>query len=642
MTDFNKKLHFLRKNATELPIYSSSSVEDEYPNRIIVIFTDVVEITDSTGVSINIDSVLSTISEVTGSGTSILTFIINEYVAFGDIVDFSYNASIGNLKDSTDQNLVSITTKTVTNNVLYTDIIAPTNLTTTSPSPGNVQLFWDDNSDNEIGFKIERKIGSEDFIEISRVESSVETYLDGSLTIGDSYSYRIRSYNATSNSSYSNTAIQVVTSLTTNCHYIREGATGSATGADWTNAWTDLPVSFTRGHTYYVASGTYGPHTLSTAESDTTFIFIKKATVDNHGTNTGWDDSYATGQAVFQNNLNQILVIARGYWDIDGQTGTGTSGHGLKFYIPLSGEYSSSYWQVIQIIDPSYSYSPRHFINIRHCEIQHVGAGGFVDGEGQRHGGRGIAVHSTAALRNSVFQYCYIHDIPGVPLYYVSSSRFNIVEYCHVSRDYSDAISHGEGIQTNTTVEYLFIRYSTWEDIEGTAILSLQSTVEIYGNIFYNTPGYPTAGQSGSGIGMGVAVGQNDIKIYNNTSYNLVGSNCAFYASDTRTGNNMYNNIWVNCDELYFYNITVDYNFFYNNGITAYINGGIWGQGSNDAHKQDGTEDPFTDSATFDFTLSSELDEGMVLPAPYDRDMNGNIRGSGGVWSRGAFQKSGI
>jgi hypothetical protein len=39
-------------------------------------------------------------------------------------------------------------------------------------------------------------------------------------------------------------------------HYVRAGASGNGSGADWTNAYTDLPGSLTRGDTYYVAAGT--------------------------------------------------------------------------------------------------------------------------------------------------------------------------------------------------------------------------------------------------------------------------------------------------------------------------------------------------------------------------------------------------
>ena len=40
--------------------------------------------------------------------------------------------------------------------------------------------------------------------------------------------------------------------------YVREAAAGANDGTDWTNAYTTLPASLTRGDTYYVADGAYG------------------------------------------------------------------------------------------------------------------------------------------------------------------------------------------------------------------------------------------------------------------------------------------------------------------------------------------------------------------------------------------------
>lgn len=41
-------------------------------------------------------------------------------------------------------------------------------------------------------------------------------------------------------------------------NYIRAGASGDRTGADWTHAYTNIPITMTRGDTYYVAEGNYG------------------------------------------------------------------------------------------------------------------------------------------------------------------------------------------------------------------------------------------------------------------------------------------------------------------------------------------------------------------------------------------------
>lgn len=99
-------------------------------------------------------------------------------------------------------------------------------------------------------------------------------------------------------------------------HYVRAGAIGQNNGSDWTNAWTDLPTSFVRGDTYYVAAGNYGPHLFDIPESGDLFISIKKATPVDHGEATDWSDSYSFGQAVFAESINFIT----GYWIWDGVT----------------------------------------------------------------------------------------------------------------------------------------------------------------------------------------------------------------------------------------------------------------------------------------------------------------------------------
>ena len=61
--------------------------------------------------------------------------------------------------------------------------------------------------------------------------------------------------------------------------YVREAAAGAGTGADWTDAYTALPATLTRGDTYYIADGAYAAYTFDDAISGTTLITIKKATV---------------------------------------------------------------------------------------------------------------------------------------------------------------------------------------------------------------------------------------------------------------------------------------------------------------------------------------------------------------------------
>ncbi len=87
--------------------------------------------------------------------------------------------------------------------------VGPTNLTATKVSSTQIDLNWSDNSDpafNEDGFRIERKTGiSGNYSEIDTVPQDVTTYSD-ILGGGGTYYYRVRAYNSSGNSSYSNEA----------------------------------------------------------------------------------------------------------------------------------------------------------------------------------------------------------------------------------------------------------------------------------------------------------------------------------------------------------------------------------------------------------------------------------------------------
>lgn len=80
---------------------------------------------------------------------------------------------------------------------------APSGLRATVVSCNVIDLTWTDDSDNEDGFKIERKEGLGSYSEIATVMSNTTTFTDSSVSAEKTYSYRIRAYNSFGNSSYS-------------------------------------------------------------------------------------------------------------------------------------------------------------------------------------------------------------------------------------------------------------------------------------------------------------------------------------------------------------------------------------------------------------------------------------------------------
>ncbi len=83
----------------------------------------------------------------------------------------------------------------------------PSNLSATEMGVDQINLTWYDNSDNEDGFRIERKTGvGGSWSEIATVGPNISTYQSKSLTPNTTYFYQIRAYNIWGNSEYTNNA----------------------------------------------------------------------------------------------------------------------------------------------------------------------------------------------------------------------------------------------------------------------------------------------------------------------------------------------------------------------------------------------------------------------------------------------------
>lgn len=445
-------------------------------------------------------------------------------------------------------------------------------------------------------------------------------------------------------------------------HYVRAGAAGANNGSDWTNAWTSLPAALVRGHTYYVADGTYPPmYFLNTPQNDVIPIYIKKAIGSNHGTNTGWDTaSMGSGQAVWlvtdpiqansavPSGYNSIpFILDANYIVIDGQVGTGNGSaerHGFKFSNQSrlqNNLYHNAFFVGDGINGNAVSL---HHIKIKHCEMAQFGCDTTVIGS------QNFFIHSMVqSVQYLLLHSCYIHDTPGVSIYLMNTTN-SIIEYCYVARNHSDPVSHGEAVYTNPSCNNNIVRFSVFEDIEGTGIVVGKSGWEFYGNLAFYTPAYvntPKAGRHAPGktcnnfVGQGFFCGINDCKVYNNTviGNNLVIANDPSNSDAGNLGflmwgsNNIaYNNLFTKCYRMDISTLSVsDYNLFNNNRNVILRSG-------QEAHSEYTAASLYVDELLFDFHLNQNTTAGTALPAPYTVDMDGKGRGVNNAWSRGAFQ----
>lgn len=83
---------------------------------------------------------------------------------------------------------------------------APEQLTATPVAGNQIKLTWVDKSNNETGFKLERKTGSQGYTEIALLDANAVIYGDTGANDGQLYTYRIKAFNQVGSSVYSNEA----------------------------------------------------------------------------------------------------------------------------------------------------------------------------------------------------------------------------------------------------------------------------------------------------------------------------------------------------------------------------------------------------------------------------------------------------
>lgn len=132
---------------------------------------------------------------------------------------------------------------------------SPTNLSAHIVSSGQIDLTWTDNSNDEKGFKIERKAEGGSFAELTTVAANTTTYSDFSIAKNTGYTYRVIAFNAVGSSrNYTNEA--ALTSI--------DDAPAAATGIQTVSvgydhiriAWTDVATNETNYVVVRKAAGT--------------------------------------------------------------------------------------------------------------------------------------------------------------------------------------------------------------------------------------------------------------------------------------------------------------------------------------------------------------------------------------------------
>jgi hypothetical protein len=390
---------------------------------------------------------------------------------------------------------------------------------------------------------------------------------------------------------------------------VRAGATGSGSGSDWNNAYASLPATLQRGATYYVADGAYAGYMFDDAESGTTVITIKKATVADHGTSAGWSNAYGDGTATFNGSLN----FARDYYVVNGVTRNESAWKSQVYGFRVVGSVSS--WPL--------NFPPGG----DHISVSYLDVGGTV---GTAYGDAGFNnneatyfVNNSGTSFDFTVSHCFFHNCT---LSQNSGIDTVVFEYCYFWDMWAKECIRGQDECKNGIIRYCMFQDTTRDTglpgETGTAPIAIWDggagafdNWKIYGNVFWDTR---TIAHSGGCILVGgngggwVGSPASNVKIYNNTIVNFLGSYSADILINGGTGNEVRNTLWYNCI-------------------------GTPSASPNTSNNGEQTSNPFVNSAGFNFRLSAAL-PGTILPTPYNADIDGVIRGTDGTFDRGAFE----
>lgn len=421
-------------------------------------------------------------------------------------------------------------------------------------------------------------------------------------------------------------------------HYVRAGAAGFNDGSDWTNAFQSLPVTLVRGDTYYIAAGNYSSYTVDDPVNGSDLIAIKKATVAAHGciSNCGWNDSYATGQAVFSAPFN----IITSYVVFDGVVGSLDSNpddYGFRIAIPTN--CSTNNVNLVGIPPQGYAKLTVSDITVSHVAMIHCGAS---------YNTFQSTIYSFSAGASIItLSHNYLKDASTNLL--IRSWSNSIIEYNYFAGNWSSAASHGQQISPGMTSHDIVMRNNIFKD-STTFVVGIHQDNnyrwDIYNNIIIG--GHMSGGFVNTDISDQKVPSIRQWQVHNNTFVDVKFDGGGYGAmtvgpltDDVNDRSYFYNNLFYNT-----YRPTLD-NAGYGTGAlihshNAYFN--TTGKFDNDegGTARIGSGDPFVDKANYNFYLKKgavAIDAGKSdLGNLYEKAFNGISRKNGKAWDIGAYE----
>jgi hypothetical protein len=400
------------------------------------------------------------------------------------------------------------------------------------------------------------------------------------------------------------------------CFHVREGGTGD--GSDWASALPTLPDAPVRGAVYLFADGEYGSLELDAPPEGEATITLRKAIAGDHGEGGGWSDDLGDGQAVFGE-----LVMVTDHWVVDGRVRDAsdwqdTGAYGFRIEGRITGHTIN------------FGTASNH-ARFRRLDVGGAPLGGFdpsLPSEGFYLGG------FDATISDWRISECHVHDV-HLPFQLANASDV-VIERSWLGPNWSKETIRGQGRASNITIQYNVMKdgcqgtpgdptagactgqIAMWDgDVPGSFDGS-----SIHGNVIWTTQDTTHSdacilvggddGESAQGVSA------SDVSVHHNTFVGIAAGRCSIRMPGDGTGNAAQNNLWYGLGD----GVGTDCD-----ATTCTTNEIVDDAGL------------FVDAAGGDFRLAQDAPEGVPLPAPFDRDMDGSERGADGHRDVGAFER---
>jgi hypothetical protein len=418
-------------------------------------------------------------------------------------------------------------------------------------------------------------------------------------------------------------------------HYIRQGGTASTSGTGACRGWASasacaqLPDTLVRGDTYCIADGSYRARDLTTADSGTATITIKKA-IDGDGTcdqGPNWVNSYGAGQATFSGQWN----VKTRNWIIDGaRRNEANWGDDASYGFRIVGGVRAA---------PGDGGHPGPGCSADSVTWRYTAMGNESAGEGNAdpNGGFYFASFSgpgSSSCENWTIERNHVFNVV-IPLMCAGCNGF-LIQHNRLGESWGKEAIRGQHSFSSHIIRYNeFVDSCQGRDTCTGEIAAwgfngsgLYDNNQIYGNTFYktgskqqiNTGGVIIIGGNGSSW---LGAPANNNVIYNNTIVGLGDFPGADWISSILvnggSGNVCRNNLWY---------------------AVADSGGAACNSSSNNLKV---TSNPFvaysrTSWAGTNLRLSGATASGVALTGAFSVDKSGVTRGADGAWDLGAYE----